>query len=437
MQDAKTLRRNFLWNTAGQLIYMGAQFLCGILVVRFGADGVYNSGLYNTALTVTNIFLSMASYGMYSFQVSDMRGKYATSAYLKSRAFTCAAAVGSCALLLGFCAAMGRPYTAEQTACILLFLLFRMVESATDVYNAILQKHDRLDLVGKIYAVRGLLTLGVFVLVLALTGNMVLTLGLMAAAVAVFFILYSIPQAKPFYTPQRVAGRVAGALLWECLPLAIYSVLGTTAANIPKLFLGQIMGNEAMGIYGPVVQPVVLLQICATYLFNPFITTFSRAYERRDKKAFWQAVLAVQGLVLAMLPLGLLVAHFLGRWGLETFVGRGWGAYQYLLGPMAVACILMATVLFYSMLLTVMRCMRGLIFANVCGLLTAVLASRPCIVRWELQGTTIAVIIAVTVQLLCLGGCIWRRCSRHFAPGPLPHAQEPDGLPSDASEHEV
>lgn len=437
MHDAKTLRRNFLWNTAGQLIYMGAQFLCGILVVRFGTDGVYNSGLYNTALTVTNIFLSMASYGMYSFQVSDMRGKYAASAYLKSRAFTCGAAVAGCALLLVFCAALGRPYTAEQTACILLFLLFRMVESATDVYNAVLQKHDRLDLVGKIYAARGALTLGSFVLVLALTGNLVLTLTLMSAAVIVFFALYSVPKAKPFYTPAKVAGRVVWTLLWECFPLAVYSVLGTTAANIPKLFLGQIMGNEAMGIYGPVVQPVVLLQICATYLFNPFITTFSRAYERRDKRGFWRAVLAVQGLVLAMLPLGLLVSHFLGRWGLETFVRADMGAYQYLLGPMVVACILMALVLFYSMLLTVMRCMKGLIFANVCGLLTAVLASRPCIVRWEMQGTTIAVIIAVAVQLACLGGCILWRCRRHFAVGPLPSAQEPDGLPSDASEHEV
>ena len=40
MQDAQTLRRNFLWNTFGQLTYMLCQFLCGILVVRLAGEQV-------------------------------------------------------------------------------------------------------------------------------------------------------------------------------------------------------------------------------------------------------------------------------------------------------------------------------------------------------------------------------------------------------------
>ena len=67
MSDAAALRRNFLWNTFGQITYMMCQFLCGIFVVRLA--GAQQSGFYNVALTVTNIFLSLASFGMYSFQV--------------------------------------------------------------------------------------------------------------------------------------------------------------------------------------------------------------------------------------------------------------------------------------------------------------------------------------------------------------------------------
>ena len=94
--------------------------------------------------------------------------------------------------------------------------------------------------------------------------------------------------------------RVA-ALLWECLPLAVYSFLNTTTASIPKLALSSRMGETALGIYGPVTQPVVLLQVGATYLFNPFITVFADSYARRDKKGFFKAVFAVQGIVLALL----------------------------------------------------------------------------------------------------------------------------------------
>ena len=101
---------------------------------------------------------------------------------------------------------------------------------------------------------------------------------------------------------------------------------------------------------------------------------FADSYARRDKKGFFKAVFAVQGIVLALLPLGLAVAHFLGRWGLATFVSPGLADYQYLLGPMVVSAILTALVLFYSMVLTVMRCMKGLIVANVCAIAVSALA---------------------------------------------------------------
>ena len=55
MQDAQTLRRNFLWNTFGQLTYMLCQFLCGILVVRLAGEQV--SGVYNTAVSYTHLTL--------------------------------------------------------------------------------------------------------------------------------------------------------------------------------------------------------------------------------------------------------------------------------------------------------------------------------------------------------------------------------------------
>ena len=299
MQDAQTLRRNFLWNTFGQLTYMLCQFLCGILVVRLAGEQV--SGVYNTALTATGIFLSIASYGMYSFQVSDIRGKYGASTYIRSRVWTCALAVALCIGFVAVSALTGEnPYSAQQSVCVLLFLGYRMVESLTDIYNAIDQRSGRLDIGGKTYAVRGAVTLASFTLTLWLTQDIVLTLALMLGASLVVFFVYSLPQARAFYAPEQPQNARVAALLWECLPLAVYSFLNTTTASIPKLALSSRMGETALGIYGPVTQPVVLLQVGATYLFNPFITVFADSYARRDKKGFFKAVFAVQGIVLAL-----------------------------------------------------------------------------------------------------------------------------------------
>ena len=135
--------------------------------------------------------------------------------------------------------------------------------------------------------------------------------------------------------------------------------------------------------------------------------------------------------MLALLPAGLLAAHFLGAWGLDTFVGSGMSAYQHLLAPMVVSAVLTALVLFYSMVLTVMRCMKALIAANVCGIVAAWAVSAPFIQRWALQGTTYAAIAALAVQLVFLAGAALVLARRHFSREGLPRPEDPfDGLPS-------
>ena len=129
----------------------------------------------------------------------------------------------------------------------------------------------------------------------------------------------------------------------------------------PNLCWKKILGETALGIYSPVTQPVLLLQVGATYLFTPFITLFAQNYAERNRRGFYKAILAVQGIVLALLPAGLLVCRYLGRWGLAVFVGAGLKATRICWLPWWFLAVLTAMMLFYSMVLTVMRCMRGLI----------------------------------------------------------------------------
>ena len=418
METASSMKRNFIWNTAGSVIYFACQWLFTILVVRLSPAemGAENSGYLTTALTLTSVFLSLASYGMYSFQVSDMQQKYAQSAYVNSRIYTCAAAVLLCGGVVVLGAFTGEnPYDFTQCVCIMLCLVYRLVESVTDVYNAIDQKHGRLDIVGKTYAARGVLSLVLFALTLQFTGSVALTLLLMTLGNIAFFVAYTLPKTKPFYTKTSVPQRRVLALLQECFPLAVYTFLSTTAASIPKIMLERTLGTQAIGIYGPVTAPVLLLQVGATYLFTPFITVFADRYAQKDEKGFLKAVAAVQGIILAMLPLGLLVAKTLGTWGLATFVSQDFAQYAFLLAPMVFSAVLTASVLFYSMVLTVMRCMKGLIVANVCGIAVSALVSVACIEQWNLQGTTYAAIIALSVQAICLLVAMVLHGKKHFS----------------------
>ena len=64
-----SMKQSILWNSWGSMFYLGCQWLLTILVVRI--SGVDNAGLLSLAMSVSNIWYSLAVYGMRNFQVSD------------------------------------------------------------------------------------------------------------------------------------------------------------------------------------------------------------------------------------------------------------------------------------------------------------------------------------------------------------------------------
>ena len=72
--------------------------------------------------------------------------------------------------------------------------------------------------------------------------------------------------------------------------------------------------------------------------------------------------------------------------------------------------MLTALVLFFNMLLTILRDFRGLVLSNLIGI-TACLALSPLLVgRWEMWGASFALAGALTVQAVLSAGLRTRRC---------------------------
>ena len=61
--EGLSLKQNMLWNSFGSLTYLGCQWLITILVVRL-ADGYDDAGTLSLAMSVYNMFSSLAIYRM-------------------------------------------------------------------------------------------------------------------------------------------------------------------------------------------------------------------------------------------------------------------------------------------------------------------------------------------------------------------------------------
>ncbi len=415
-ESARLLKRNLLFNTVGNLVYFACQWLVtGFFVNRLAAsaaDGIYNGGLLNTAMAVTNVFLTLASFGMRTFQVSDIQNQYSQRTYIASRLFTIG---GSLALCGGYTVLIG--YTGEQAACIALYLLYKLLESLTDVFHGCCQKRERMDVIGISYAARGVLTVAAFCGVYAVCGRLFPALAAMTALCWVFSLWYDVWRTRPYYVdaPRAPFSRV-WPLLLECLPLVIYSFCNTAASSIPKLVLERICGTGVMGIYSYVNSPVLILQVGVAFLFTPFITVFAGRLAAGDKAGFLKTALLISLGVCGIGLAGLLGVRLLGRWGLNLLYGEEIAAHAGLLVPMVICTALTSLVLFYCMLLTVLRDMKGLILGNLLGLVVSAAVSAPLVRGFAMFGASYATMLTLAAQCAALILFGLRALRRYAAP---------------------
>lgn len=402
-KDRISMEASIFWNTAGSLVYMVTQWLISIMVVRIA--GVSVAGDLSLAMSVNNIFYSLAMFGIRNYQVTDVKGKYNNATYIINRVITCLGATFLCTI---YCAVIG--YSSAQRGCILLYCAFKMAEAMYDVYAGICQKAWRMDCIGKSWMLKGVVTFAVFGGVLYITDSLLYAILAMAAVSFLIIIVYDIPITGKL-EDIRVIGmeNKSFQLMKECFPLVCYQLLTTAIPTIPRIFMERMLGNYDLGIYSSVAAPTVIVQMGASYIFNPFMTMFAELYMDKKKKEFWDTFKKCMLAILGLSVVALVGGKILGRWGLNLLYGSEVAEYVNLLLPIIVCTILTALVWFLGGLLTVVRDFKGLNLSNIPAVLISAIGSLVFMNIIDMQGASLALIIALVVQVICMIGFLRKK----------------------------
>lgn len=406
-QKKISIQASVMWNSIGSIFYLGCQWLLTVLVVRIA--GIDTAGTLSLAMSVCNIWYCISVYGMRNFQVSDTQDKYGNGTYIFSRYLTCAAALLGCVIYI---TVVG--YDPEQKLCILLYFLFKFSEALYDVYAGIFQKEWRLDYAGKSMLVRGVLSIGAFTGLLLVTSLPVAIAGMAAVCLAEvllwdLFHARKIADTKPDWNVKKVM-----ALLKECFPLLAYTLLSSVIGTIPRLFMERILGNYELGIYGSVATPTLIIQMAATYVFNPFVTLFAERYYQKDKKQFMRAFLNCTLAVAAISLVGIIGGKIFGEWGLNLLYGEEIAAHVELLIPLIICTILTAFSWLLCGILTAIREFKGLVVGNLLAVIVSTALSAPCESRFGMQGASLALAAAVVVEIVILLIFMMKKTKKQF-----------------------
>lgn len=391
------IKGNIAWNTAGNFVYLFSQWLLSYFVVRF--LGYESAGVLTLATTVTGSLIGISLYGMRSFQVSDINEKYSDRTYKISRIITSALALLVCTVFV-----ILNGYSFYFCLCIIVYMCFKISESASDVYQGILQKAMRMDYIGISFILKGVITLALFILAVVITNDLLAGIVVLCLSSTAIIFSYDARKAKKFTHHPSQLGLFASvkALLWECLPVAAFALTFNTISLIPRYFLEAQLGVEALGFYGTIALPVVIVQVSASFVFSPLITPFAQKLNEGDINGFKTLLGKVVLFIVALSAVALLGFGLIGDWFLVLLFGPTIEPYTYLLMPLVVCTILVALSWFLSTLLVVLRRLKALLAASVASFVVVISGSIYFISTFGLNGASFILILGLTIfTLLC------------------------------------
>ena len=403
-----SVKRNIVWNSIGTFVMFFCQWLMMVLVVRL--SGYADSGVLSLSISCGNVFLIIAAFGVKTYQVSDVSGKYQAGQYYAAKIFSIILTLIVAAVFV-----LVSSYESVEKTSIILYALYIMVYSYSDAIYGELQKKWRLDIAGISMCIRHVAALIIFCLLIALSGDIRLSILMMLISSLAVLFLYDLPQTKKrghIGIKPDFAEKKGLLLLKDCFPFAIYTFLHTLVLTVPKLAVRGYFDKDTLGIYAAVMAPVTVLQVAATFVINPLSTLLAFHLQDKKIKELSKIMLKCFGMLAGFLVGGILIAVFLGKWGLKILYGADITTYSYLLVPMVIASVMTALTILLGNLAIVLRDRFGANLSGGLGLFAVILSSIFLVKSLGMQGANISLIIGLFVQDVVLLISIFRKMKK-------------------------
>ena len=389
-----SLKQNMLWNSAGSIVYLVCQWLITVLVVRL-SDNLADAGALALGMAVSNIFTPIGQYKIRAFQVSDITGEYTLSQYVGFRWVTIAIS----ALIM---VVYGIATCASDTLPVVFaYGVYSMGPIFVDVLHGADQQHSRMDIIGKSYIIRGVMSIAVFAVGLIGTRSLAITLCVMTIVTFGAIYYYDVRQTK------RICGSampefdisVIHKLFVVCAPAVIASFACSAIPSIPRQILDDVLGQEALGVYASIASPVLIIQMGAQYVYAPLLVEFAKLHADGNRSKYRSLLLKVSGAMAAVAVVGAIGFVFLGEPVISLVYGRQVAAHSDLLVPLCLCSVLTAYIWFVADLLISVRDLRGNLYGYSISFACEMVVMYPCIYCWGMNGVTISIILSYALGI--------------------------------------
>ncbi len=419
-----TLRQNFSWTFAGNLVYVACQWGMLVLLAKLGKPEMV--GQFTLGLAITAPVIMFTNLQLRAIQATDAKDQFYFDDYLGLRLLGT-----GLALLIIAGIALKTGYKGEMLLIILVMGIAKASESISDVFYGLIQQHERMDRIAKSLMIKGPLSLFLLAVGVLLTGSVLGGVVGLAIAWLAVLVAYDIPSGalmlqstsknlgRNFQTaPLSRIGNIRAHLQprWDsktlrkliglALPLGVVMMLTSLNANIPRYIIERYLGERELGIFAALAYLIVAGGIVVSALGESASPRLAKYYATGNRSAFQSLLLKLVGIAALLGGVGVSVALVAGRQILTLLYRPEYAEQTGLFVWLMVAAGINYIASFLGYGMTAARYFRAQMPLFFLVTSTSALVCFWLVPSKGLQGAVIALIVAALVQTIFSLGVI-------------------------------
>ena len=299
------MKKNLTWNMIGSLVNTSISLLFLIIVTRI--NGKNEAGIFTFAFSIGCFMQVIANYYGRTFQVTNIDKKISNSDFLYNRVTT-----SLIMLFVVFCYLLIKDYSLYKNVIILLFILFRLLESIADSLYAILQENEELYKVGISLFIKGIFYIIIFLIVDIITKNIILSIASIILVNLIVFIIYDIQNVKKLLKLEKFKLSVNNKLLKIGFFTFALTFLTQYILNAPKYTIDELMSNSDQTIFGIIIMPATVLILFSQLVIQPFLTKIKNLIYKKKFNELNKLNDKIIIFILLFGGVGLVLVYFIG-----------------------------------------------------------------------------------------------------------------------------
>jgi len=305
-----SLRANFAWTLAGNVLYGACQWGMLSVLAKLGSPSIV--GQFTLGLAVAAPVFMFTNLQLRVVQATDVNVEHGFANYFTLRMLATLLGLMVVIALLSFAG-----FSSAVCVVILLVSVSKCVECMSDMTAGLLQREEQLKRVAISLMMRGAASVLVFSLIFAYFRNLALSVAAMCGVWLAVLLFYDVPNARaligrhdPFFRFDRHA---LGRLMMLGLPLGWVATFASLNVNIPRYFLQHYLGLADQGIYASLAYLVVAINLVVVALGVSVTTRLARLFADGDHRQFVRLLTKLSMLGVLIAVVGVPLTFLVGR----------------------------------------------------------------------------------------------------------------------------